>query len=297
MLKTKFNDIEFKNPILTASGTFSFGEEYKDYMDIEKLGGISTTGLTLEAKEGNIGTRIYETSSGLLNSIGLENDGVKDFVDNIYDDLYKLDTNILVNLGGNTFDDYLEGAKLLEDKKVRIMELNISCPNVKSGGMAFGLDPDVAFKLIEAVRKEFTGELIVKLSPNSDVKAIAKVAEDAGADGVSLVNTFTGMAIDIDKRKPVFENKVAGLSGPCIKPIALRMVYDVANTVKIPVIGIGGIRDYRDVVEFIMAGATLVQVGSMNFVKPDITMDIIKDLEEYMKKENIKDLNEIRGII
>lgn len=297
MLKTKFNDIEFKNPILTASGTFSFGEEYKDYMDIEKLGGISTTGLTLEAKEGNIGTRIYETSSGLLNSIGLENDGVKDFVDNIYDDLYKLDTNILVNLGGNTFDDYLEGAKLLEDKKVRIMELNISCPNVKSGGMAFGLDPDVAFKLIEAVRKEFTGELIVKLSPNSDVKAIAKVAEDAGADGVSLVNTFTGMAIDIDKRKPVFENKVAGLSGPCIKPIALRMVYDVANTVKIPVIGIGGIRDYRDVVEFIMAGATLVQVGSMNFVKPDITMDIIKDLEEYMKKESIKDLNEIRGII
>ena len=297
MLKTKFNDIEFKNPILTASGTFSFGEEYKDYMDIEKLGGISTTGLTLEAKEGNTGTRIYETSSGLLNSIGLENDGVKDFVDNIYDDLYKLDTNILVNLGGNTFDDYLEGAKLLEDKKIRIMELNISCPNVKSGGMAFGLDPDVAFKLIEAVRKEFTGELIVKLSPNSDVKAIAKVAEDAGADGVSLVNTFTGMAIDIDRRKPVFENKVAGLSGPCIKPIALRMVYDVANTVKIPVIGIGGIRDYRDVVEFIMAGATLVQVGSMNFVKPDITMDIIKDLEEYMKKENIKDLNEIRGII
>lgn len=297
MLETKFNDIIFKNPILTASGTFGFGDEFKDYFDIERLGGISTTGLTLDKKKGNKGTRIYETVGGLLNSIGLENDGVKDFVDNKYDDLNKLNTNILVNLGGNTFQDYMEGARLLEEKKVEIMELNISCPNVKSGGMAFGMDPKVAYELIGKIRNIFTGELIVKLSPNSDVKNIGKVAEEAGADGLSLVNTFTGMAIDIKNRKTIFENKIAGLSGPCIKPLALRMVYEVSKTVKIPIVGIGGISNYKDVVEFIMAGATLVQVGSMNFVKPDITMDIIKDLESYMLRENIKNLSEIRGII
>lgn len=297
MLETKFNDKLFKNPILTASGTFGFGDEFKDYFDIEKLGGISTTGITLSKKEGNSGIRIYETTGGMLNSIGLENDGIQDFIDNKLKELKKLNTNILVNLGGNTFEDYVIGAELLENAGVEIMELNISCPNVKSGGMAFGMDCHIASGLIDKIRSIFTGQLIVKLSPNSDVKQIGKVAEEAGADGLSLVNTFTGMAIDIDKRKFVFENKVAGLSGPCIKPIALRMVYDVCQTVKIPVIGIGGISNYRDVIEFIMAGATLVQIGSMNFVKPDITMDIIRDLEEYMKRENIKDLSEIRGIV
>ena len=296
-MKVKFNGIDFKNPILTASGTFNFGEEYKEYMEIESLGGICTTGITLNKKEGNIGRRIQETSSGLLNSIGLENNGVVDFVENIYPALKNLDTNILVNLGGNDLKDYLEGTRILEDSGVDIMELNISCPNVKSGGMAFGMDEDVAYDLISKVRKIYTGQLIVKLSPNSDVSKIGKVAELAGADGLSLVNTFTGMAIDIDKRKPVFENRVAGLSGPCIKPIALRMVNDVAKVVKIPIIGIGGIKDYRDVVEFIMAGASLVQVGSMNFIKPDITADIIRDLKDYMERENIKNLEEIRGII
>ncbi len=297
MLSTKFCNIEFKNPILAASGTFGFGDDYKDYMDIEKLGGFATTGITINPKSGNSGIRIHEVTGGMLNSIGLENDGVKDYITNINPRLESLNTNILVNLGGNTFEEYIEGAKLLEESNIKIMELNISCPNVKCGGMAFGLDPKLAFDLVKKVREVYTGILVVKLSPNGDVKEVAKAVEKAGADAISLINTITGLAIDIDNKKPVFDNIIAGLSGPCIKPIALRMVYEVSKIVDIPIIGIGGIRNYKDVLEFIMAGATLVQIGSMNFIKPDITIDIINDLEEYMTTNNISSFDEIRGII
>lgn len=297
MLSTKFCNIEFKNPILAASGTFGFGDDYKDYMDIEKLGGFATTGITINPKSGNSGIRIHEVTGGMLNSIGLENDGVKDYITNINPRLESLNTNILVNLGGNTFEEYIEGAKLLEESNIKIMELNISCPNVKCGGMAFGLDPKLAFDLVKKVREVYTGILVVKLSPNGDVKEVAKAVEKAGADAISLINTITGLAIDIDSKKPVFDNIIAGLSGPCIKPIALRMVYEVSKIVDIPIIGIGGIRNYKDVLEFIMAGATLVQIGSMNFIKPDITIDIINDLEEYMTTNNISSFDEIRGII
>lgn len=297
MLSTKFCNIEFKNPILAASGTFGFGDDYKDYMDIEKLGGFATTGITINPKSGNSGIRIHEVTGGMLNSIGLENDGVKDYITNINPRLESLNTNILVNLGGNTFEEYIEGAKLLEESNIKIMELNISCPNVKCGGMAFGLDPKLAFDLVKKVREVYTGILVVKLSPNGDVKQVAKAVEKAGADAISLINTITGLAIDIDNKKPVFDNIIAGLSGPCIKPIALRMVYEVSKIVDIPIIGIGGIRNYKDVLEFIMAGATLVQIGSMNFIKPDITIDIINDLEEYMTTNNISSFDEIRGII
>ena len=297
MLSTKFCNIEFKNPILAASGTFGFGDDYKDYMDIEKLGGFATTGITINPKSGNSGIRIHEVTGGMLNSIGLENDGVKDYITNINPRLESLNTNILVNLGGNTFEEYIEGAKLLEESNIKIIELNISCPNVKCGGMAFGLDPKLAFDLVKKVREVYTGILVVKLSPNGDVKEVAKAVEKAGADAISLINTITGLAIDIDNKKPVFDNIIAGLSGPCIKPIALRMVYEVSKIVDIPIIGIGGIRNYKDVLEFIMAGATLVQIGSMNFIKPDITIDIINDLEEYMTTNNISSFDEIRGII
>lgn len=297
MLELEFCKKHFKNPIMAASGTFGFGDDFKEYFDIERLGGFSTTGITYYPKEGNKGTRIMETSSGMLNSIGLENEGLESFVENRLEALQSLDTNVLVNLGGNSFQEYIEAAEILEKNKLEFLELNISCPNVKKGGMAFGMDPELAYDLISQVRKVYGGVLIVKLSPNADVKALARAAERAGADGISLVNTFTGMAIDIDTRRAVFENKVAGLSGPCIKPIALRMVYEVSKTVDIPIIGIGGIRDYRDVLEFIMAGASLVQVGSMNFVKPDISMGIIRDLENYMIDNKLKSLDEIRGII
>lgn len=297
MLSTNFCGKDFKNPIMAASGTFSFGECHSKYFDISKLGGFSSTGITLNSKKGNSGVRIHEVASGILNSIGLENKGIRDFLNKQYKDLKKLNTNVFINLGGNTFEDYIEGAALLEEHKVEFIELNISCPNVKSGGMAFGLDPNLAYKLISSVRSIYSGILVVKLSPNGDIKEIAKVAERAGADALSLVNTFTGMAIDIDSRKPVFENIVAGLSGPCIKPIALRMVYEVSKLVNIPIVGIGGIKDYKDVLEFIMAGASLVQIGSMNFVKPDITMDIIKDLEIYLEKNKIDSIESLRGII
>lgn len=297
MLKTNFCGIDFKNPVLTASGTFGFGEEYSEYFDIEKLGGFMTTGVTLNPKSGNTGIRIHEVTGGMLNSIGLENNGIIDFIENINPKLKQLDTNVFVNLGGNTFEDYIEGAKILESNNIKLMELNISCPNVKCGGMAFGLDEKLAYDLVKHVREVYSGIMVVKLSPNGDVKKVSKAVEDAGADAISLINTITGLAIDINTRKPIFNNIVAGLSGPCIKPIALRMVYEVSKTVNIPIIGIGGIRNYEDVLEFIMAGASLVQIGSMNFIKPDITMDIIRDLENYMRENNINSLDEIRGII
>ncbi len=298
MTKVNIAGIEFKNPVIAASGTFSVGREYSEYIDLSILGGISTTGLTLNKQDGNKGVRLHETSSGMMNSIGLQNDGVQAFIDEDLDYLMEQDTVIMANLGGSTLEDYIEGAKLLNETDVHMIELNISCPNVKAGGMAFGIKTDTAYKVVSEVRKVLDKPMVVKLSPNAEnIKEMALACEKAGADAISLVNTFNAMAIDIYKRQPVFKNKTAGLSGPAIKPIALRMVWEVTNSVEIPVIGLGGIMNYEDAIEYIMAGASAVQVGSANFVKPDLIVDIIKGIDKFMLDENIKSLDEIRGII
>ncbi|MFR9070284.1 dihydroorotate dehydrogenase [Paraclostridium tenue] len=297
-LSVKFGNIEFKNPLIMASGTFGFGKEYAEIYDIEKLGGISSKGLTLEKRDGNKGMRVFETPSGMMNSVGLENPGVKGFIENELQFFKKLDTVRIANLGGGTLDDYIKGVELLNDQPIDMIELNISCPNVKAGGMAFGIKNEVAREVIRAVRAKTTLPLIVKLSPNAeDIVGMAKVCEEEGADGISLVNTFKAMAIDINKKKPVFENIYAGLSGPAIKPIALRMVHEVWKAVNIPVMGMGGITTWQDAIEFIMAGATCIQVGTANFINPRIGLDIIEGIKKYMEEEGINSLDEIRGII
>lgn len=297
-LSVKFKDMIFKNPIIMASGTFGFGKEYGEIYDITQLGGISCKGLTYNQKSGNKGLRVWETASGMMNSVGLENPGVQGFIEKELPDFSKLDLIRIVNMGGGCMEDYVNGAKLLDDKDFDILELNISCPNVKSGGMAFGIKAEVAREVIKEVRKATKKPLVVKLSPNAeDIVAMAKVCEQEGADGISLVNTFKAMAIDINARKPVFNNVTAGLSGPAIKPIALRMVYEVCKNVNIPVIGMGGIMNAQDVIEFIMAGATCVQIGTANFAEPRTGEVILEELNEYMEKNNIKSLDEIRGII
>lgn len=297
-LNVKFKDLNFKNPVIMASGTFGFGKEYNEIYDIEKLGGISSKGLTLNQRDGNIGMRVWETPSGMMNSVGLENPGVEGFIEKELPFFSDLDLVRIVNLGGGTIDDYIRGAELLRGKDVDVIELNISCPNVKAGGMAFGIKNEVARDVVREVRKVVDLPLVIKLSPNAeDIVTMAKVCEEEGADGVSLVNTFKAMAIDINKRKPVFDNVYAGLSGPAIKPIALRMVNEVAKNVNIPVWGMGGITNATDAIEFIMAGSSCIQVGTANFVNPKIGLEIIDGIEKFMKKEGIKTLDEIRGII
>lgn len=297
-LRVNLCGFELKNPIIMASGTFGFGKEYGEIYDVSILGGISSKGLTLVAKPGNEGMRVHETPSGMMNSVGLENPGVQGFIDKELPDFSRLDTCRIVNLGGGCEDDYVEGARLLDDKDFDIVELNISCPNVKHGGMAFGIKSEVAREVIRSVRKATKKPLIVKLSPNAeDIVEMAKVCQEEGADGISLVNTFKAMAIDIHKRRPVFNNVTAGLSGPAIKPIALRMVYEVCQAVTIPVVGMGGIMTAEDVIEFIMAGATCVQLGTANFANPRIGQEIIEDLNRFMDENRIKSLDEIRGII
>ena len=287
-LRVKIADIEFKNPLIAASGTYGFGKEYEEYYDISKIGGVSTKGLTLKPKDGNEGIRLFETPSGLMNSIGLENPGIQAFIDNELDFLLSKDLITLVNIGGNNIEDYLEAVRLISKTEAQMIELNISCPNVKSGGMAFGIKTCVAKDVVKKVRDVTDKPLIVKLSPNAnDIVEMAKACEEVGADALSLVNTFNAMAIDIDRRKTIFNNKTAGLSGPAIKPIALRMTYEVSKAVNIPVIGMGGIQNYRDVIEFIMAGASAVQVGTMNFTEPMIMANIAEDLEKYMKDNKI----------
>lgn len=297
-LRVNLCGFELKNPIIMASGTFGFGKEYGEIYDVSILGGISSKGLTLVAKPGNEGMRVHETPSGMMNSVGLENPGVQGFIDKELPDFSRLDTCRIVNLGGGCEDDYVEGARLLDDKDFDIVELNISCPNVKHGGMAFGIKSEVAREVIRSVRKATKKPLIVKLSPNAeDIVEMAKVCQEEGADGISLVNTFKAMAIDIHKRRPVFNNVTAGLSGPAIKPIALRMVYEVCQAVTIPVVGMGGIMTAEDVIEFIMAGATCVQLGTANFANPRIGQEIIEDLNRFMDENGIKSLDDIRGII
>ena len=297
-LNVKFKDLNFKNPVIMASGTFGFGKEYNEIYDIEKLGGISSKGLTLNQKDGNNGMRVFETPSGMINSVGLENPGVQGFINKELPFFSDLDLVRIVNLGGGTLDDYIKGAELLRGKDIDVIELNISCPNVKAGGMAFGIKNEVAREVVREVRKVVDKPLVIKLSPNAeDIVGMARVCEEEGADGVSLVNTFKALAIDINKRKPVFENVYAGLSGPAIKPIALRMVNEVAKNIEIPVWGMGGITNANDAIEFIMAGSSCIQVGTANFVNPRIGLEIIDGIEKFMKQEGIKTLDEIRGII
>lgn len=297
-LNVKFGNINFKNPVVMASGTFGFGKEYNEIYDIQKLGGVSSKGLTLNKRPGNEGMRVCETPSGMMNSVGLENPGVQGFIDNELQFFKDLDFIRIANVGGGTLEDYIKGVKLLNDQPIDMIELNISCPNVKAGGMAFGIKNEVAREVVRAVRKVTDLPLVVKLSPNAeDIVGMAKVCEEEGADGISLVNTFKAMAIDINKRKPVFENVYAGLSGPAIKPIALRMVHEVCKAVNIPVMGMGGITTWQDAIEFIMAGATCIQVGTANFINPKISLDIIAGIESYMEKEGIESLDEIRGIL
>ena len=297
-LKVNICGIEFNNPVIAASGTFGFGKEFADYIDINKLGGISSKGLTLHKNLGNKGIRIYETAAGIMNSIGLQNPGIEYFIKEELPFLETKDAVTIANLGGHSVDEYVKGALLLDKTSVPIIELNISCPNVKEGGMAFGTNPKKACEVIEKVRKSTKKVLMVKLSPNvGDIKEFVKIAENSGADCISLVNTFNALAIDVDNKKAVFENKTAGLSGPCIKPIALRMVYEASNATNLPIIGMGGISNYRDCLEFIMAGASAVQVGTSNFVDFNTMINIVDDLEKYMQRENLNSLEEIRKII
>lgn len=297
-LETVFAGVTFKNPVALASGTCGFGKEFNEYFDIQKLGGLCSKGLTLHARGGNDGIRIWETPSGIMNSVGLENPGVEHFIQCDLERMNKLDLVNIVNLGGHSMEEYLEAVELLNEYPLDLLELNISCPNVKAGGMNFGVKTEMARQVVREIREACRHKLVIKLSPNAeDITGLARACEEEGADGVSLTNTFLAMAIDLNKRKPVFNNVYAGLSGPAIKPIALRMVHQVAHAVNIPVMGIGGIATWQDAVEFIMAGATCVQVGTSSFMNPALAVDIIDGMEKYLEKNHIDHIQDIRGII
>ncbi|MEG2918358.1 MAG: dihydroorotate dehydrogenase [Clostridium sp.] len=298
MLKVNICGKEFKNPIMTASGTFGFGQEYSNFYDISKLGGICSKGLTLNERQGNSGIRIKEATGGMLNSVGLQNPGIDKFIENELPKMKELNTNIIANVGGATVEEYISIIQKLNNEDIDIIELNISCPNVKHGGMALGIKADVAYEAVKQVKKICKKPLMVKLSPNAEnIVDMAISCEEAGADALSLINTFQGMAIDYKKRKAIFDNTYAGFSGPAVKPMALRMVHQVCKACKIPVVGLGGITNWEDAIEFIMAGATGIQIGTANFINPLAAVEIINGIEEFMIKENIKDISEIRGII
>jgi dihydroorotate dehydrogenase (NAD+) catalytic subunit len=281
-LEVEIAGIKFKNPVIAASGTYGFGREFSKFIDLNMLGGIAVKGLTLEKREGNRPPRVAETPAGILNSIGLQNPGVEAFINEELPFLDKFDTIVIANIAGNTIDDYCLMAEKLSDTTVDAFELNVSCPNVKRGCAVFGSTPSGVAEVTGSVRKKCKKPLIVKLTPNvTDIREIALAAEESGADAVSLINTLLGMAIDIETRRPVLANNFGGLSGPAVKPIALRMVYEVASTVKIPVIGMGGIMSGTDAVEFMMAGASAVMVGTANFVNPTACIDIINGIKEY----------------
>ena len=294
--KINFAGIEMKNPVTVASGTFGYGREFSQYIDLNKLGGIITKGTSLKPRSGNKPPRICETASGMLNSIGLQNPGVEYFAQNDLPFLRKFNTAIIVNACGSTIDEYVELCKILNTLDIDGVELNLSCPNVKAGCMAFGNTYDGVKEITSKVRKVLEKPLIVKLTPNvTDIASIAKAVEDAGADGVSLINTLLGMKIDINNRRPALANNTGGLSGPAIKPVAVRMVYQVAQTVKIPILGMGGIINGEDAIEFMLAGAKAISIGAGNFISPTTSIDIISGIEDYMKKYNIQDINSIIG--
>ena len=282
---------------MTASGTFGYGPEFEDFIDIDALGGIVVKGTTREMRQGNAYPRMAETPSGMLNAVGLQNKGVDYFAEHIYPRIKHYKTNIVVNVSGSLVEDYVKVCEKLSDlENIPAIELNISCPNVKEGGMAFGTSCAAAATVTKAVRQAWSKTLIVKLSPNvTNIAEIAKSVEDEGADAVSLINTLLGMAIDIDSRRPLLSTITGGLSGPAIKPVALRMVWQVANAVKIPVIGMGGISSARDAIDFLLAGATAIQVGTANFIDPAVTISIIKGIEDYLDKNHFKSVQDIIG--
>ena len=294
--KINFAGIEMKNPVTVASGTFGYGREFNEFFDLSKLGGIITKGTSLKPRSGNKPPRVCETASGMLNSIGLQNPGVEYFAQNDLPFLRKFDTAIIVNACGSSIDEYVELCKILNTLDIDGVELNLSCPNVKAGCLAFGNTYEGVKEVTSQVRKVLDKPLIVKLTPNvTNIAEIAKAVVDAGADGVSLINTLLGMKIDIDKRRPVLANNTGGLSGPAIKPVAVRMVYQVAQAVNIPVLGMGGIVNGDDAIEFMLAGANAVSIGAGNFINPTTSLETIAGIENYMKKHNIQDINEIVG--
>lgn len=297
-LSVKVAGVEFKNPVTVASGTFGSGAEYGDFVDLSKLGAVTTKGVANIPWPGNPTPRIAETYGGMMNAVGLQNPGIDVFCKRDIPFLKQYDTNIIVNVCGKSEADYVEVVERLADEDVDMLEINVSCPNVKEGGIAFGQDPKALEQITKAVKAKAKQPVIMKLSPNvTDITVMAKAAEAGGADALSLINTLTGMKIDINRRNFAIANKTGGLSGPAIKPVAVRMVYQVANAVKLPIIGMGGIMNYEDAIEFMMAGATMVSVGTANFHDPYTTVKIIEGIEKFMKEKGIEDINEIIGCV
>ena len=298
-LNINIGKLQLKNPVMTASGTFGYGTEYSDFMDISRIGGIFVKGTTIRERQGNAYPRMAETPSGMLNAVGLQNKGVDYFINHIYPTIKDIDTNIIVNVSGSTIEDYVETAEKLNSlEKIPAIELNISCPNVKEGGMAFGTSCLSAAQVVRKVRRAYKNELIVKLSPNvTDISEIALAVEAEGADSVSLINTLLGMAINAEKRKPILSTVTGGLSGPAVKPIALRMVWQVAQAVKIPVIGLGGIMNATDAIEFMLAGASAVQIGTANFIDPTVSVKVVDGINEYLDRHGFKSVTDIIGAL
>ncbi len=296
-LAIDLNGLKLKNPVMTASGTFGFGEEYDDFINIDNLGGIVVKGTTLHHREGNPYPRMAETPAGMLNAVGLQNKGVDYFISDIYPRIKDYQTGIFVNVSGSTLEDYVATAeKLNELTHIPGIELNISCPNVKEGGMAFGVHCPSAVAVTKAVRDVYKKHLMVKLSPNvTDVTEIAKGVEGVGANSVSLINTLLGMAINVEKRRPALSTITGGLSGPCVKPVAVRMVWQVYNAVKIPVVGMGGIMNANDAIEFMLAGASAVQIGTANFIDPQVSVKVVEGIKAYMERHGITDVKELIG--
>ena len=291
--------LTLKNPVMTASGTFGYGEEYADFIDLSQIGGILVKGTTLNHREGNPYPRMAETPSGMLNAVGLQNKGVEYFVETIYPRIKDIDTNIIVNVSGSTIEDYCAVAERVNAlENIPAIELNVSCPNVKQGGMAFGVTTSGIEQVVSAVRKVYDKHLIVKLSPNvTSIADLALAAEASGADSVSLINTLLGMAIDAEKRRPKLSTVTGGLSGACVKPIALRMVWQVAKAVKIPVIGLGGISSATDAIEFLLAGASAIEIGTANFIDPTVTVKVAKGIVEYCERHGIKNVSDLTGAL
>lgn len=298
-LNVNIGSLSLKNPVLTASGTFGYGIEFSDFIDLERLGGFIVKGTTLEPRHGNDYPRMAETPSGMLNAVGLQNKGVDYFIDHIYPEIRHLDSKIIVNVSGATPDDYAEVCRRIAERtSIEAVEINISCPNVKQGGMAFGTTTAGASQVTKAVRAAFPGMVIVKLSPNvTDVTEIARAVEAEGADAVSLINTLMGMAIDVERMRPCLSTVTGGLSGPAVRPVAVRMVWQTAKAVSIPVIGLGGIMTGRDALEFILAGATAVEIGTANFIDPAVTVKVLEYIEEFCDRHGVKDINELIGAI
>ena len=298
-LNVKINNLNFKNPVMTASGTFGYGLEFADLVPLDELGGIIVKGTTLLPREGNDYPRMAETASGMLNCVGLQNKGVDSFCSQIYPQIKDIDTNMIVNVSGNSAESYAACAQRIDElDRIPAIELNISCPNVKEGGMAFGVTCEGAASIVKAVRAAYHKTLIVKLSPNvTDIAAIARACEAEGADAVSLINTLMGMAVDIEKRQPLLSIRTGGLSGPAVKPVALRMVYDVAHAVKIPVVGLGGISSAEDAIEFLMCGATAIEIGTANFVDPAITKKVKDGMNTWLDSHGCTSVRDIIGVI